>query len=287
VRVYDGDAGLTQTVGSTIEIVWSAYRSVLSQAGSLAYVSTSITSGKLMQDVLDEMGLSEEELKAHPDFFSMVIQPNLAAGTGLARQIASRNDRPVVAPTIFEGKAQRWSQADYMRMWLRMIEENVTQMFMSPGWEYSNGGCEEYLKAVNMDYGFGPRVDIQPLDHRHNPIPLHVGMERIATALEDVHRRGRKAPVLFSALKGLWGASLVWLMPELRKEVPDKFNAAFTGAEDRHTTKHVVNEIEPLLRQEYGWRGNLSLRSDTGEIRELAALPEGIILKSAEPEENE
>jgi len=269
-----------QTIDSTIDIVWSAYRSVLSKAGSLAYASTAITSGVLMQDTMDSTGWTESELKANPDFYHLVIKPNLDRGTALARKIAAVSDRPVVAPSIFEGKPQRWSQADYMRMWLAMIEEHVTQMFMLPGWEYSNGGCEEYLKAINMAYGFGPRTDIQPLDPDGRLIPLHVGMEKIAAALVNVHDRGRKAPSLFSTFRGLYAAYTAHKLPDF-DDCPRQVNDDVYGAEQ--CPRHIVKDIENLLKKEYGWDGQqLALRSSSGEIRELTAMPEGLLIRPEE-----
>lgn len=268
-----------QAVDSTIEIVWSAYRSVLSKAGSLAYASTAITSGVLMQDTMDDTGFTEDELKANPDFFALVIKPNLDRGTQLARQIAATSDRPVVAPAIFEGKPQRWSQTDYMRMWLAMIEEHVTRMHMLPGWEYSNGGCEEYLKAINMAYGFGPRHDIQPVTPEGELIPLHVGMEKIAGAIVDIHDRGRKAPTLFSVFKGLWGAYFTWHCPDLMHDLPTSGVGKVFGAEDGSAVLKIAGSIRTLLEEDYGWDGSqITLSVRAGVVREITATPEGIIL---------
>lgn len=271
---------MTQTIESTIEIVWSAYRSVLSKAGSLAYASTAITSGVRMQDTMDATGLTEEELKANPDFFSLVIQPNLERAIAISKKIAANADRPVVAPAIFEGRPQRWSQADYMKMWLAMIEENVTQMFMLPGWEYSNGGCEEYLKAINMAYGFGPRHDIVPLNAEGELIPLHQGLEKIAAALVDIHDRGRKAPSLFSTYKGLYAVHAAWKTIEF--DAPASWNGDVRAAEDSTRIRRVHQGMTTLLREDYGWRGDLTLHTACGEVRTFSALPEGLFIQPQE-----
>jgi len=54
----------TDEVKRTIDIVWSAYKSILSKEGHLAYVSTAISSGKLMYDILQQIGCSYDELTA-------------------------------------------------------------------------------------------------------------------------------------------------------------------------------------------------------------------------------
>lgn len=279
-----------QTIDSTIDIVWSAYRSILSKAGSLAYTSTAITSGVLMQDTMDETGLSEAELKASPEFFSLVIKPNLDRGTAAARVIASTSDRPVVAPSIFEGKAQRWSQADYMKMWLAMIEEHVTKMYMLPGWEYSNGGCEEYLKAVNMAWGFGSRHDILPLTPDGQPVTLHEGMELIAAALEDIHSRGRKADSLAITFDALYGAYYVWVAREIsRDDLPKEFNREFMMATDYSRVNKLHGDLDTLLREDYSHLDLRCVNRAVGAVRELTALPEGLLIvpEEVEPDEEE
>lgn len=275
-----------QSVDSTIEIVWSAYRSVLSKAGSLAYVSAAITSGKLMQDVMDNTGLSDEELRANPDFFTLVIAPNLQTGTEVARSIAAYADRPVVAPTIFEGRPQRWSQADYMKMWLQMIEENVSQMFMSPGWEYSNGGCEEYLKAVSMAWGFGPRTDIVPLyPNGITAITLDQGMEHIAKALDDIHARGRKADTLASVFHALHNIYCVFTAPDIHRDVPTKGNVDFMGRTDMRIIKPLYRSMGTLLTTDYKHLNLGGINLGSGPVRDITEAPEGVILKPVQEDE--
>ena len=276
-----------QAIDSTIDIVWSAYRSILSKAGSLAYASTAITSGVLMQDIMDDTGLTEAELKSSPEFFSLVIKPNLDRGVFFSRQIAATSDRPVVAPAIFEGKPQRWTQADYMKMWLAMIEEHVTQMYMLPGWEYSNGGCEEYLKAVNMAWGFGQRHDIVPMTPDGAWLPLDKGMELIAAALVDIHDRGRKADSLASTFDALYGAYYVWIAREIRRDdLPKEFNREFMQSTDYYRVGKIHDGLDTLLREDYKHLDLRCVNSVEGAMRELSAMPEGIIIVPEEVEED-
>ncbi len=283
-------AGSTDEVKRTVEIVWSAYRSVLSKEGRLAYVSTAITSGQRMWEAVLALDLKDaDELKAkHPDVLrDDVILPNVAAGTGLARQLAAKIDHPVVAPAIFEARKQRWGQDEYMALWLKMIEENVGRIYMAPGWEFSNGGAEEYLHAAQMALGFRSRHDIMPIDAQGRVIPIPTAADAIARALFWLEERGAKAPVLAQAYCGLVTILGVWNAPEMCHDMPANghYNVEFLQASDsmRITT---LKDARRLLRLEYGIESPyLSVSPVDGVPRSSDATPEGIVLKAEDPPE--
>lgn len=251
----------------TLEIVWSAYRSVLSR-GRLAYVSAPITSGLLALE-----GLPRTE----------VIQRNLAAGNSLARSVADRVSVPVVAPTIFDGNPQRWSQQDYMAMWLRMIEENVGDVYMTPGWNYSNGCAEEYLRAVSLGYGFGSRSDILPRRPDGSVLHLHEGVEGLTEALHAFHDRGQRADALAGVLIGLLAVWRAWRTPEIQRDLPAAFNPVMVDGADSSRVCAAVRAAEPLLRNVYAWGGELKVHLASGPVRELAAWPEGVVVDEVRP----
>lgn len=265
----------TDTIKQTIQIVWSAYRSVLSKEGHLVYVSTAISSGKRMYDVLQQLGCSYDELKNNYKevLYKDIIQPNIEAGTALAKKLAQHEDAPVVAPAIFEAHSQRWSQDEYMGMWLKMIEDNVGQMVMSPGWEYSNGGAEEYLLAMQMAYGLRSKTSIRVQDSEGNLMPLHRGLELIAQALLDLHNKGLKASSLASVYTALNNTKQAWsyLRTEFNREMVDSVNESIL-------TK-VNKDIIPLLQHEYDIeQGSWGVTAGEGLNRELTSLPENVLI---------
>jgi hypothetical protein len=272
----------------TVEIVWSAYRSVLSKEGRLAYVSTAITSGRRMWEAVLALGLRDaDELKARfPEVLrDDVILPNVAAGNELAREVAAKIDHPVVAPAIFEARKQRWGQDEYMALWLKMIEENVGRIYMAPGWEFSNGGAEEYLHAVQMALGFRGRHDITPLDAESRVIPVGEGADAIARALFWLEERGAKAPVLAQVYCSLVTVLRLWLSPELGPELPKKgaYDAEFLRISQDHPIS-TLKEASRLLELDYGVHHvYLTATPDGGVPRSSDATPEGIVLKAEEP----
>ena len=287
-------AASTDEVKRTVEIVWSAYRSVLSKEGRLAYVSTAITSGRRMWDAVLALGLKDpEQLKTHhPDVFrSDVILPNVAAGTGLARELAGQIDHPVVAPAIFEARKQRWGQDEYMALWLKMIEENVGRIYMVPGWEFSNGGAEEYLHAAQMALGFRSRHDITPLDAQGRVIPIPTAADAIGRALLWLHERGGKAPVLAQVYCGLVTILGMWLAPEISRDLPQygAYNDEFLSASLRDRPLQcrqfsTLEDVARLLKLEYGIDSvYLSANTGSGVPRTSDATPEGIVLKAEDP----
>jgi len=228
-----------------------------------------------------------DELKAkHPDVLKNdVIVPNIAAGNGLARTIAARIDNPVVAPAILEARSQRWGQDEYMALWLRMIEENVGRVYMAPGWEFSNGGAEEYLHAVQMALGFRSRHDIRPLDASDRAIPANEGADMIAKALFWLQERKAKAPVLAQVYCALVTALTLWRSPELGSELPPKgtYDAEYLDSSNDRPIS-TLKEAGRLLKLEYGIEHvYLSATPDGGVPRTSDATPEGIMLKAEEP----
>ncbi len=283
-------AAATDEVKRTVGIVWSAYRSVLSKEGRLAYVSTAITSGQRMWEATISLGLKDmDELKAkHPDVLKNdVIGPNIEAGNGLARTIAAKIDHPVVAPAILEARSQRWGQDEYMALWLRMIEENVGRVYMAPGWEYSNGGAEEYLHAVQMALGFRSRHDIRPLDPTGRAIPASEGADAIGRALLWLQERKAKAPVLAQVYCSLVTVLGLWRTPEISSELPPhgSYDVDFLQMSDDRKIS-TLKDVSRLLKTEYGI-GNVYLEAtpDGGVPRKSDATPEGIILKAEDPSE--
>lgn len=163
-----------------INIVLSAFRSQLASAG---YTSMPITTGELYYQVLESYGvLSLEELKKirPAALFEEIIRPNVNDGIAFANRVSDELQMEIIAPCIFEANKQRWTQDEYMFMWFRVIEERAQAMLMKPGWQYSNGGCEEIARALEMKFGF-----INPLSGMEY-VPAFVDREKLFRKMTQI-----------------------------------------------------------------------------------------------------
>lgn len=167
------------------------------KAGQVAYISVPITSGRRLYDYMDKNGFKTpaEAMADHDAFFEHVVKPNLAAGIAASETWDRKIDGIVLAPAEFEKRLRgnnivNWGQDDFMGMWIRLIDEKITHMVMSDGWEYSNGAGEEYLQAALMQMGRGTRSDIKIVDVEGNDLTLGQGIALMAKAFIDVNKRG-------------------------------------------------------------------------------------------------
>ncbi len=176
---------------ANINIVLSAYGSVLAP---IAYTSLPITSGRRFYEVLEKYGVNSIEglAEKNPDaLYIEIIKPNIAEGTEFAKTVTARTKLTVIAPCIFEAKKQRWSQDEYMYMWLNLIENRVEEMHMMHGWEYSNGGTEEFLRGMELLFGFGcEQRNVHVFDHTGAKLSVEHGMKLIVDAIIALHKRG-------------------------------------------------------------------------------------------------
>jgi hypothetical protein len=137
-----------------MDLVLGAYRSI---RHPVAYVSTPITTGKRLYDVLERKGVKtlEELALVDPEsLHSEIIRPNIERGLEVADSLRTRIRLPPISPCVFDATKQKWSQRDYLLMWLRVIEEKAEEMYMTDGWEYSNGSAKEFARAMQMQFDF-------------------------------------------------------------------------------------------------------------------------------------
>lgn len=182
-----------------ITVVNSAYDSILS--ADFTYVSTPITSGAILYEAMDAAGAKTvDELKRDPARFGeTVIGPNLKAAEDVARAMLSFGGA-VIAPAAFEARSLGWGQDEYMGLWLDTIERKATRLAMVDGWEYSNGGAEEYLQALLMQAGRRDRTNIEIVDARGEPILHETALTLIGGAVRELVRRGFKPTILARVL---------------------------------------------------------------------------------------
>jgi hypothetical protein len=176
---------------ANIEVVNSAYESILSDK---AYFSMPITGGRLLYNTLDHYGVKtiQELEQKHPGALrEEVIIPNIEAAKSFGKRV-SDHALPIVIPGIFEARKQRWSQDEYMILWLRLITSAIKELWLCEGWEYSNGGAMEFCRGIMIHYRFiEERVDRLPIfDHQGNLIDLMEGVYKLATSIKDLSQRG-------------------------------------------------------------------------------------------------
>lgn len=114
---------------ANIEIVSSAYASLFADK---AYFTMPVTTGRRYYDVLDRYGVkSVDELeRIRPGALrEEIILPNIEEGKNFASKIREDHELDaIVVPGVFEARKQRWSQEEYMVLWLRFITASATAL---------------------------------------------------------------------------------------------------------------------------------------------------------------
>jgi len=196
--------GCDEQKKNSVHAVISAYRSLLTP---ISYVSMPITTGKLYYEVLDKMGsvLTKDQV------YDQIIRPNGERGLDFAQSIEGLPTFPVVAPAIFEAKQMRWTEREYMYLWYRILEEKAREIWMSPGWQYSNGCSEEFTRAMKIQWDFvrlDPTTEDEPLpirayDALGNELNIYDGTKLVFEAIVDLKDRGHDCPKLIECLHEL------------------------------------------------------------------------------------
>ena len=117
-------------------------------SGNLAYVSVPITSGIFLYNLRLERPLMKKEVQV-----KMAIEHNYRTGWDLVDEIRNRRDCPILYPADLIPVHQEWEQAHFQALWLSIIAEKCTELHMSEGWEYSNGGSEEFVHVWQLKLG--------------------------------------------------------------------------------------------------------------------------------------
>jgi hypothetical protein len=176
-----------------INTVLSAYRSIL---GPVSFVSMPITGGQIYYDVLDKHdgSITKEQM------IDLVIKPNCVRGVNFAKSIAPMASFPVLVPSVLEAENMRWSDSEYMYLWYHVIEEKAQEIWMSPGWEYSNGSSQEFTRAIKMRKSGKPIVI---RDYFGEEMRLTDGVDMLAASIGDLHTRGYDCTQLAESLREL------------------------------------------------------------------------------------
>lgn len=192
---------------ANIEIVSSAYASVFRDK---AYFSMPVTTGKRYYDVLDRYGVKtvkELEEKRPGALREEIIIPNIEGGRAFAERFAPELDASLIVPGVFEGRKQRWTDDEYMILWLRLITSSIKEICLSEGWEYSNGAAVEFARGIMIRFRFiEERQHRMPIyDHTKQPIGIEEGARKLAAAIKDLERRGHPTNILRKELGRIAG----------------------------------------------------------------------------------
>jgi hypothetical protein len=192
---------------TNIEVVSSAYASML---GDKAYLSMPVTSGRRFYEILDLYGVKtvEELEKKRPGALRQeIILPNVGEAKTFAARLAPELDTSLIVPGVFETRRQRWTQDEYMVLWLRLITSSIKEIYLLDGWEYSNGGAMEFARGFLIHYRFiEGREDRMPIyDHKRQVVDIVDGAHKLADAIKDLARRGYPTDVLRKELGRIAG----------------------------------------------------------------------------------
>lgn len=89
-----------------------------------------------------------------------------------------------------------WGQEEYMRFWLRCIEERVSKIYFVDGWQYSSGCLREMQKAIELK--------IPMFDARGRDLSLSALMGIVETAhnhMSDNQKLTKKGEMVFEQLE--------------------------------------------------------------------------------------
>jgi len=162
----------------------------------LAYVSVPITSGKFFYKLqLAHPRATRDEL------MTASINHNYQVGWEFAENLQKHRNCPILYPADLVPAHQQWEQDHFQALWLSIIGEFCTEIHMCEGWEFSNGGREEFAHVMQLRLGLPshPKLiffntknseeaerkrmkTIMVYDHRGNAISLQDGVKLIEGA---------------------------------------------------------------------------------------------------------
>lgn len=192
---------------ANIDIVYGAYRSVYADK---AYLTMPITSGRRLYDVFDRYDVrtvEDLERRRPGALYDEVISPNLASGQEFAQRVLGRALYPLIVPGVFEARRQRWTQDEYMILWLRVITGSVKELYLPDDWAYSSGGVLELTRMTMLQFRLVEGREDRPVIQLLNggSIGIEHSANELARVVTDLESRGYSAEPQRVALAHLWG----------------------------------------------------------------------------------
>lgn len=182
----------TDLAKNQVSVVDTAYQSILTKNNKKAYFSTPITSGIQLYEVCKSRGIKDLDSlnnfrnNEKEAFYNEVIKVNIENSLDSARKVANDYNGCVIAPAIFEAKKLRWSQEEYMNMWLTIIDRDVTDIYAKKGYAYSDGAVMELTHAALMTLNLCDRNNINILLDDGSPITIYNLIENIINAANEI-----------------------------------------------------------------------------------------------------
>ena len=156
------------------------------------YISTPISTGPRYLQWL-------QRRKGHPTaedttMEQEVLQPNIAHGRELARQIRDRlSGTVVIDPSAAD--LPGWEQGEYHELWSHVIQRYASAVVFGNGWEYSSGCAYEFLTAF--------RCRLEATDEAGQAITVRQGCQRIRAAIAEYRAIGIEPELLAAVLDEL------------------------------------------------------------------------------------
>ena len=176
----------------------------------LAYISVPITSGIFLYKL-------KLEKPSMPQAFQMkaAIDHNYLLGWQFEQELQERVRFPILYPADLVPVHQEWEQTHFQALWLSIIAEKCTEMHMCDGWEFSNGGSEEFTHVMQLKLGIPRHSDlafwntkegeakgrermknIKIFDYQGKELSLNDGINAIEKSLKWIKTNGFEAKKL-------------------------------------------------------------------------------------------
>lgn len=141
-RVWLEDTLQTAVVHNIIRAVRS-FRNF----SQLAYISTPMTSGKYFYELFGRSPFTREEC------VNKSLEINNVLAWVMLDKVSMRRKCPIIFPPDLTPVHQEWEQDHFQALWLSIIAEKCTEVHMRDGWEFSNGGVEEFVHVMQLKLG--------------------------------------------------------------------------------------------------------------------------------------
>ena len=165
---------------------------------STVYISTPITTGPWFYAELAQRGARGEVEKLQPSLVSPVRKVAMAHNREVTHESLLRLMELLPAHSFINPAnlhVASWTQDQYIRFWLQVIERSVGRVVFSPGWEYSTGCTHECARAIAQG--------IPTFDTHMEPIPPRAAFNAVNQAIGTIEKMGLEPSGLIEAVKGL------------------------------------------------------------------------------------
>src|SRR3989339_779201 len=190
----------------------------------LHYYSAPITSGMVLYKLRLEK--PEEDIGK---LISLAIPINQQKSYKRFMEYCRKLNYPSIFPPSLTPINIEMEQTDFQALWLSVIAEKCTDHPLDTGWEFSNGGCEEFVHSWQLKLGlprhpnllfFNTKEDeelsrirmrnIKTYDHKGNYISLNEGYKKMEKSLSWIHENGFESPKIENCLHLLeWTGNMI------------------------------------------------------------------------------